>query len=192
MFIKKQISVPNLRPLELECLRSWHRNLYLETPLWCLHHQVWESRLINISMWPPIIDFVNNEGSTLPGMQWAYHIKSLLNRWIIKTLLLKAPKWRINWLFENIYYVDSFITSHWLRITLTGPSFGSLKFLDQASPTHLLNLKFVAAGGVGVPVGVRVLETCACSKGASRQLGVACRIPAGKVGTGDCSGRRAV
>ena len=122
MFIKKQISVPNLRPLELECLRSWHRNLYLETPLWCLHHQVWESRLINISMWPPIIDFVNNEGSTLPGMQWAYHTKSLLNRWIIKTPLLKAPKWRINWLFENIYYVDSFITSHWLRMTLTRPS----------------------------------------------------------------------
>ena len=122
MFIKKQISVPNLQPLELECLRSWHRYLYLEAPLWCLHHQVWESRLIKICMRPPSLDFVDNEGSTLPGMQWAYHIKSLLNRWIIKTLLLKPLKWRINWLFENIYYVDSFITSHWLRKTLTSPS----------------------------------------------------------------------
>lgn len=94
--------------------------------------------------------------------------------------------------FENIYYVDSFITSHWLRITLTGPSFGPSNFLIK--PAHSPPKSEVCSswGVGGGREGVRVLEACTCSKGASRQLGVACRIPAGKVGTGDCSGEEAV
>ena len=41
-------------------------------------------------------------------------------------------------------------------------------------------------------MGVKVLGCAHVCKEASQQLGVPCRIPAGKVGTGDCSGRRNV